>query len=148
MATSKTGVSIAEMQRELEVKNYKTIWVMAHKIRKAMADRDANYTLVGLVEIDESFFGPSSPGKRGRGSKKKETVIVAISAWKDDNGKERPGFAHAFVVDNASADIISNILKRFGVSEDESRPLIETIRSDGWRVILLQQKGWEKHIIV
>jgi hypothetical protein len=31
---SKTGVSIAEMQRELEIKDYKTIWVMAHKIRK------------------------------------------------------------------------------------------------------------------
>lgn len=141
MATSKTGVSIAEMQRELEIKDYKTIWVMAHKIRKAMADRDAHYTLAGLVEIDESFFGPSSPGKRGRGSKKKETVIVAVSAWKDDNGKERPGFAHAFVVDNASADTISNILKRLGVAEDESRPLIEAIRSDGWRSYIASVKG-------
>ena len=27
MSTSKTGVSIAEMQRELEIKDYKTIWV-------------------------------------------------------------------------------------------------------------------------
>jgi len=36
MATSKTGVSIAEMQRELDIKDYKTIWVMAHKVRKAM----------------------------------------------------------------------------------------------------------------
>ncbi len=36
---------------------------MAHKVRKAMADRDAQYTLAGLVEIDESFFGPSFWGK-------------------------------------------------------------------------------------
>ena len=59
MATSKTGVSINEMRRELEIKDYKTIWTMAHKVRKAMADRDAKYTLSGLVEVDESFFGPS-----------------------------------------------------------------------------------------
>jgi len=59
MATSKTGVSINEMARELEIKDYKTVWTMTHKVRKAMADRDAQYTLAGLVEIDESFFGPS-----------------------------------------------------------------------------------------
>ena len=71
MATSKTGVSIAEMQRELEVRDYRTMWVMAHKIRKAMADRDSHYRLAGLVEVDESLFGPSSSGKPGsRGGKK------------------------------------------------------------------------------
>ena len=40
MATSKTGVSIAEIQRELRIKDYKTVWAVAHKIRKAMADRE------------------------------------------------------------------------------------------------------------
>ena len=38
MASVKTGISIAEMQRELEIKDYKTIWLMAHKIRKGMSD--------------------------------------------------------------------------------------------------------------
>jgi predicted DNA-binding transcriptional regulator len=47
MATSKTGVSIAEMQRELEIKDYKTIWVMAHKIRKGMSDRDVSAGRLG-----------------------------------------------------------------------------------------------------
>ena len=32
MATSKTGVSINEMKRELEIRDYKTAWVMAHII--------------------------------------------------------------------------------------------------------------------
>ena len=85
MATSKTGVSINEMARELEIKDYKTVWTMSHKVRKAMADRDAQYTLAGLVEIDESFFGPSFSGKRGRGTEKK-LVIVAVSVWKDNKG--------------------------------------------------------------
>ena len=133
MATSKTGVSINEMRRELEIKDYKTVWTMAHKVRKAMADRDARYTLAGLVEVDESFFGPSFSGKRGRGAEKKELVIIAVSTWTDQKGNEQPGFAHAFVAQNAKADTIENILKRLGVSDDEVTPLIRAIRSDGWR---------------
>jgi len=133
MATSKTGVSIAEMKRELEIKDYKTIWVMAHKIRKAMAGIDAKYSLAGLVEIDESFFGPKASGKRGRGSEGRELVIVAVSTWKHDNGMEEPGFANAFVAEDASAETISEILTRYGVSDEEQSPLINAIRSDGWK---------------
>jgi len=133
MATSKTGVSINEMRRELEIKDYKTVWAMAHKVRKAMADRDARYTLAGLVEIDESFFGASFSGKRGRGAEKKELVIVAISIWTDQEGKERPGFAHAFVAENAQAETIESILLRLGIPENEVELLINAIRSDGWR---------------
>jgi len=133
MATSKTGVSINEMARELEINDYKTAWTMAHKIRKAMADRDSQYKLAGLVEMDESFFGPSFSGKRGRGAEKKELVIVAVSIWKNKAGKERPGFAHAFVVEKADAETIENILKRLDVSAEEREPLIDAIRSDGWR---------------
>jgi len=133
IATSKTGVSISEMQRELEIKDYKTIWVMAHKIRKAMADRDANYKLAGLVEIDESFFGPRSSGKRGRGAEGKNLVIIAVSTWKDPSGREKPGFAHAFVVKNASADTIENILRRLSIPKHEVDPLINKIKTDGWK---------------
>jgi transposase-like protein len=133
MATSKTGVSVAEMQRELEIKDYKTIWTMAHKIRKAMADRDAQYKLAGLVELDESFFGPASEGKRGRGAKGKGLVMVAISFWVDEKGKEHPGFAHAFVVDNALAETIESVLIRLGLPEEEIVPWIDIIRTDGWR---------------
>ncbi|GBD86656.1 ISXO2-like transposase domain protein [bacterium BMS3Abin03] len=133
MATSKTGVSINEMKRELEIKDYKTVWTMAHKIRKAMQDRDAQYKLAGLVEIDESLFGSSTSGKRGRGAQGKSLVIVAVSMWKDKKGEEKPGFAHAFVVEDASADEIEKVLKRIGYPDKESEIIIEEIRSDGWR---------------
>ena len=133
MATSKTGVSIAEMQRELEVRDYRTMWVMAHKIRKAMADRDSHYRLAGLVEVDESLFGPSSSGKPGRGAGRKSVVIVAVSTWVNSSGKEEPGFAHAFVAEDASSDTIEAILSRLTVPVNEVKPLITSLRSDGWR---------------
>lgn len=134
MAMNKVGVSIAEMQRILEIKDYKTAWLMAHKVRKAMADRDARYSLAGLIELDDSFFGPTG-SKRGRGSERKSTVLCAVSLYRDRQGKERAGFAHMRVVDNASAKSIGDFLERVGcgVATEEGKQLLEAIRSDGWR---------------
>ena len=113
MAMDKVGVSVAEMQRLLEIPDYTTAWVMAHKVRKAMADRDACYRLAGLVELDEAFFGPR--GKtRGRGSERKTTVLCAVSLYRDRAGQDRPGFAHLTIVADASAQSIEAVLERLG----------------------------------
>jgi hypothetical protein len=93
MALDKVGVSISEMQRILELVDYKTAWLMAHKIRKVMTDRDAGYNLAGLIEMDDTFFGPKGH-KTGRGSERKATVLCAVSLYRDHNGEEKPGFAH------------------------------------------------------
>jgi predicted RNA-binding Zn-ribbon protein involved in translation (DUF1610 family) len=134
MAMDKVGVSIAEMQRLLDIKQYRTAWLMAHKIRKAMSDRDAQYSLAGLVEMDDSFFGPKG-SKRGRGSERKSTVLCAVSLYRDRGGKEHPGFAHMQVVDNASSDTIEDFLDRLGcgTTTKEGQDLLEAIRTDGWR---------------
>jgi transposase-like protein len=134
MAMAKVGVSISEMQRILEIRDYKTAWLMAHKVRKAMADRDSGYSLAGLVEMDESFFGPKG-SKKGRGSERKSTVLCAVSLYRDRKGEERPGFAHMRVVDNAAAKTIENFLERlgYGPMNQERQNLLKAIRTDGWR---------------
>lgn len=44
-----------------------------------MGDRDANYQLARLVELDDVFFGaPSEGGKRGRGTEQ-TPVLVGVS---------------------------------------------------------------------
>ena len=134
MAMDKVGVSISEMQRILEIRDYKTAWLMAHKVRKAMSDRDARYSLAGLIEMDESFFGPKG-SRKGRGSERKSTVLCAVSLYRDRKGEERPGFAHMQVVNNATANTIEDFLERLGcgVMTEEGGQLMEAIRSDGWR---------------
>jgi hypothetical protein len=134
MAMDKVGVSISEMQRILEIRDYKTAWLMAHKVRKAMADRDAQYTLAGLIELDDSFFGPKGT-KRGRGSERKSTVLCAVSLYRDRHGEERPGFAHMQVVDNASTRAIEGFLERlgYGLTTQDGQQLMDAIRSDGWK---------------
>lgn len=134
MAMDKVGVSISEMQRVLEIRDYKTAWLMSHKVRKAMADRDAGYSLAGLVEMDDSFFGPKGH-RKGRGSERKSTVLCAVSLYRDRRGEEKPGFAHMQVVDNASATTIESFLERlgYGPATEETQNLLEAIRTDGWR---------------
>jgi len=121
------------MQRILEIGQYRTAWLMAHKVRKAMADRDAGYSLAGLVEMDESFFGPKG-SKRGRGSERKSIVLCAVSLYRNRKGEEKPGFAHMQMVNNTSADSIEEFLDRLGcgVITKEGKQLLEAIRSDGW----------------
>jgi transposase-like protein len=78
VAHDKRGVSAVFLARELEI-SYPTAWLMLHKIRKAMSDRDAHYQLAGLVELDDAFFGaPTEGGKRGRGTDQ-TPVLVGVS---------------------------------------------------------------------
>jgi hypothetical protein len=99
-----------------------------------MADRDAGYRLVGLIELDDSFFGPKGR-TRGRVSERKSPVLCAESLYRDRGGEERPGFAHMQVVDNASASTIEGFLDRlgYGPTTEETKRLLEAIRTDGWR---------------
>ncbi len=78
LAHDKRGVSATYIARELEL-TYSTAWLLLQIIRKAMGDRDANYRLAGLVELDDAFFGtPTEGGKRGRGTGQ-TPVLVGVS---------------------------------------------------------------------
>lgn len=57
MATSKKGVSMLYLQKQLGIKSYRAVWLMGHKIREAMNQRNGLYTLKGSVETDEIFIG-------------------------------------------------------------------------------------------
>ena len=120
ISSQKTGVSIQGLQRLLGIKSYKTAWTMAHKVRKAIADRDASYQLANLVEMDDSYFGPSGRGKRGRGSKGKVPVVVAV-----ENRGKKPGFAAMRVVDNLKSAHIAH----FAQSKIKEQ---QTVRTDGY----------------
>ena len=72
----KRGISAAQIARNVGI-SYYAAWLMLHKLRKAMRDRDAKYYLDGIVEMDDAFFGaPGENGKRGRGTEKTPAVIA------------------------------------------------------------------------
>jgi hypothetical protein len=57
MGRWKSGASRLPWQRILAIRTYKTVRVMGHQIRKAMAARDADYMLAGLIELDDTYIG-------------------------------------------------------------------------------------------
>ena len=82
MTTTKKGFSSKEIQKQLGLKRYEPVWAMVHKLRKAMGNRDARYTLEGMIEMDEGYFTVESSeieqqqGKRGRGAVGKQNVMI------------------------------------------------------------------------
>ena len=73
--TSCHGVPAKELERQLGV-TYKTAWRMGHKIRKHMTLVDGEERLSGNVEVDETYVGGKSTGrKRGRGAPGKTVVF-------------------------------------------------------------------------
>lgn len=77
-ANDKRGCSAIQLQRMLKV-NYDTALYILRRLRKAMKNRDDKYMLEGVVELDDTYVGTSTHGKkRGRGTEKSK-VIVAVS---------------------------------------------------------------------
>lgn len=106
VARDKRGYSAMQLSTELNLP-YNTAWFLLHRIRKAMAQRDDNYMLGGIVELDDTYFGKSKKGgKRGRGTAKTK-VLVALS--KDEAGN--PQFAKMKVVPNLKGKTIAKFTK-------------------------------------
>ena len=77
-ARDKRGISATQLSRELEIA-YSSAWYLLHRLRSAMGQRDKDYVLSGIIELDDAYFGaPSSNGKRGRGTDK-TSVLAAVS---------------------------------------------------------------------
>jgi hypothetical protein len=78
VTSQKDGASALGLKRVLGFGSYQTAWVWLHKLRQAMV-RPGRDQLCGRIEVDETYIGGADVGgKRGRGSKKKEIVVIAV----------------------------------------------------------------------
>lgn len=108
MSHDKRGVSAELLQRELKLTRYRAD-MMEKKIRYAMGERDENYLLSGIVELDEGFFGaPTEGGRRGRGTDK-TPVMTGLSL--DNRG--RPQHIHMQVLDAVNGDAVKNFVDKY-----------------------------------
>ena len=108
LVNAKKSLSSCQLSRDLEV-NQPSAWYMQQRIRRAMADNQADW-LSGIVEADETYVGGKPrkrnnrddnqpPAPRGRGTRK-TAVIGAV---------ERGGRAFARV----ATDLSSRGIRRF-----------------------------------
>lgn len=77
IVSQKNGLSALGLRGALEVGTYPTAWTMLHKYRSVMVrpDRDR---LSGDVEVDETYVGGEEHLVRGRETKKKSIVVIAV----------------------------------------------------------------------
>jgi len=136
-AQDKRGVSATLIAKEVEV-SFRTAWLMLHKIRHGMAERDSQYTLNGIVEMDEAYFGsPTEGGKRGRGTEQAK-VVVGLSL----NRQGHPLFAKMQVV----SDLKGATLLSFANTFIKSGAAIYSDKYSSYRV--LDDSKFEHHSLV
>ena len=131
------GISALQASRDLDVQ-YKTAFVLFHKLREAMAAEQAHARLNGVVEIDGAYFGGYvKPENRKEDRKdrrlssnrsgKRQCVVVM---------RERKGRSLSFVVAN-EGDAVPYVRDHVGT--------LATIHADegsGWDAL---HAGWNTH---
>lgn len=121
MSCDKRGVSAKKLASDIDV-SYPTAWLMLHKIRKAMSERESSCMLTKIIEMDDAYFGgPDEGGKRGRGTDK---IPAVIAVQVDEKG--RPIYAKAVVVDNLQGTTIIDTARMIANPGSE-------IRTDGYK---------------
>jgi transposase-like protein len=122
MSVTKKGFSAKEIQKQLGLKRYEPVWAMVHKLRKAMGNRDAKYTLEGMIEFDEAYFTVESSeieqekGIRGKGAVGKQNVAMMAESTplEDiDSGKKEKQvrFFKAKVLNGYNGEEINETIK-------------------------------------
>jgi hypothetical protein len=89
VAVDKGGVSATRLATYLQI-SWNSVRFLLSRLRKGMGEREQEYLLSGLIELDDAFVGGRTTGcKRGRGSEKKTTILVACE---HDAKRKKPGF--------------------------------------------------------
>jgi transposase-like protein len=94
LTSSKKGMSAHQLMRNLDIKQYKSAWFMAHRIRYAMTG-ELPEQLNGVVEADETYIGgrvrkhvshATKPGQRAQdatnpfGNNKRSSLLSSAAA--------------------------------------------------------------------
>lgn len=97
------GVSALQMSRDLDVQ-YKTAFVLAHKLREAMSLEQQNRRLDGVVEIDGAYFGGHVQPENRKKDRKDRRLAVNQSGKRQSVVimRERAGRSLPFVVKSES----------------------------------------------
>lgn len=120
VACDKRGISALTLAGKISV-SYETAWYLLCRIRKAMEKRDAKYTLGGIIEFDDSYFGAKIKGKGGRGAGN-QGVFIAVG--KDEEGRPQ------YLKMETTANIQIPSVKKFVDEHLEAGSVVET---DGFR---------------
>jgi transposase-like protein len=100
------GVSALQVSRDLDVQ-YKTAFVLSHKLREAMSLEQASAKLEGIVEIDGAYFGGYVKPENRKADRKDRRLKANTSGKRQCVVimRERKGRSLPFVVASEAASV-------------------------------------------
>lgn len=118
------GVSALQVSRDLDVQ-YKTAFVLSHKLREAMALEDAAQRLEGVVEVDGAYFGGHVRPANRKSERRDRRLVINQSGKRQVVvvGRERGGESLAVVAKSEAAGgelVASRIHHMASVHADEA----------------------------
>ena len=119
MATHSNGISALQLQKQLALGSYRTAWMLAAKLRRAMVDPDRN-PLSGLVEIDA--FPENDPAGGGPGRSHDQ---VARGRWHRGGRRNKPGRLRLAALTDYGAGSLNAFIAR-------NIAPASTAKTDGW----------------
>jgi hypothetical protein len=125
MATHSNGISALQLQSQLGLGSYKSAWLLAAKLRRAMVD-PTRLPLGGLVEVDETaipFRTRTEPVSGGQGRSARGKLLVAGAVEVVDG--RWPGRLRLSAIRDFSADSLHAFLR-------ENLAPGSVARTDGW----------------
>ncbi len=124
MATHSNGISALQLMRQLGLGSYKSAWLLAHKLRRAMVDPERR-PLAGLVEVDETEipYRTKDDPPAGGGGRSHEGKLLVAGAVEVQDGK--PGRLRLAAIADFSATSLHAFLGT-GVAVGT------TAKTDGW----------------
>lgn len=130
LGQSKTNLSALELMRHLGV-SYPAAWRIKHKLMQAMAEREIDRQLGGVVQLDDAYLGGErNGGKAGRGSENKRPFVIAVETTDDGRPLHAvidpvPSFSKAALAQwsvrrlQPGSDVYSDGLGAFRALEDQ-----------------------------
>jgi hypothetical protein len=110
MATHSNGVSALQLQKQLGLGSYKSAWLLAHKLRRAMVT-PGRAPLMGLVEADETAipFRTKEDPPAGGGGRSHAGKLLVAGAVEVKDGK--PGRLRLAAIEDYSARSLHPFLR-------------------------------------
>ena len=122
------GVSALQLSRDLDIQ-YKSAFVLAHKLREAMASEHKGKVLSGHVEIDGAYFG----GHVRQANRKADRIDRRLAEHQTGKRKcvvamrERGGRTLPFVV----------------ITEDQAVPMVRQVVAKGSTIYADEASSWD-----
>jgi transposase-like protein len=120
------GISALQLGRDLDVQ-YKTAFVLAHKLREAIAAEQVEAQLSGVVEVDGAYFGGHTKQENIKADRKDRRREVPAKRQSVVVARERDGKTRTFVV----------------AKESDAIALIRSVVAPGSIVHADEAGGWD-----